>query len=458
MKTRREKDAIGYVNVPSEAYYGSETKRSLDNYRISGIATSQYLIYGYAIVKKCAAMANLKAGKLDKRRANAIVKAADEIMDGKFRDQFQIDVFQSGAGTSINMNVNEVIANRAIEILGGKKGNYKIVHPNDHVNMSQSTNDTYPTTVNLTLWWLTTTQLIPALKALETELNKKTKEFHTLVKVGRTHLQDAVPIRLGEEFEAYAGAVKSCIEDAKWSAQNLLNVPIGGTAVGTGINAGDAYTKQMISELSKELKVRITNRDIFTNMSFRTDQLHVAGVLEMCAICLTKICNDLRLMGSGPRAGLNELVLPAVQPGSSIMPGKINPSMAEMLGMVCMHVMGSNHAVRTSAAAAQLELNVFTPVTSFELISSIELLSKAVESFTKLCVKGIKANEKGIGRNLEMDMELATALNPYVGYAKAAEIANKARDESKSVMQVCLELGVLDRKTLEKILDPKKEV
>lgn len=457
MKTRKEKDALGYVNVPTDAYYGSETQRTLDIYKISGKQVSHTLIYAYAIVKKSAAKANLKAGKLDKKRSDAIVKAADEIMKGKLADQFKIDVFQAGAGTSVNMNVNEVIANRAIEILGGKKGDYKIVHPNDHVNMSQSTNDTYPTAVNIALRWLTMIKLIPSLRALERALSAKSREFHGIVKMGRTHLQDAVPMRLGAEFEAYAGAIKSSIHDAEWTSENLLTFPIGGTAIGTGLNAGKAYTDNMVKELSKELGATVKHADVFTNMSFRIDQLHVAGVLEICAISLTKICNDLRLLASGPGAGLNELVLPAVHPGSSIMPGKINPSIPEMMNMVCIHVLGANQAARIAVAGSQLELNVFTPIISFELITSLDIMSNAIDIFTKKCIHGIKANEEVMAHNLEMDIELATALNPYIGYAKAAEIANIARRQRKSVKQVCIERGILDKKKLDKILNPKNE-
>ncbi len=458
MKTRREKDALGYVNVPYDAYYGSETQRSLDNFQISDIPSSHVLIYFYALLKRSAATANLRAGKLDKKRAGAIVKAADEIMEGKIFDQFDIDVFQAGAGTCVNMNVNEVIANRAIELLGGKKGDYKIVHPNDHVNMSQSTNDTYPTAVDITLYWLVGKRLLPELAGLEKALLIKSKEFSRIVKIGRTHLQDAVPIKFGDEFAAYAEAVSKAIKEIQFAAYGLLEVPLGGTAIGTGINAGAKYTDYVRKELSKAIGVKLRRpKHLITDTQFRSEQLQLSDALDECAITLTKIANDFRLMGSGPVAGFNELIIPAAQPGSSIMPGKVNPSMAEMLNMVCIYVMGANHAVRTAVAGGQLELNVFMPVISYELISSIEFLSNAVETFSKKCVSGLKANEGKIRKNLEMNLELATALNQYIGYAKAAELANIARKENKSVKQVCIERKVLDRKTLDRILDPAAE-
>jgi len=303
-----------------------------------------------------------------------------------------------------------------------------------------------------------TKQLIPALRELERALSAKGREFSKIVKIGRTHLQDAVPIKLGDEFWAYSGAVAKCVESLEASTAGLLEVPIAGTAVGTGINAGRKYTEGVIKELSRELGADIRRpRIIFTNMSFRLEQLRLAGSLDECAVALTKIANDLRLLSSGPRAGLNEIVLPAVMPGSSIMPGKVNPSICEMLNMVCIQVMGNTEAVRIAVAGAQLELNVFTPLISFDLIFSIKTLSNAVLAFDRYCVKGIRANAKAIGRHLEMDLELATALNQYVGYAKAAEIANIALKENKSIKQVCIERRVLDKRTLDRVLDPRRD-
>ena len=458
MNSRKEKDALGYVEVNSDAYYGAETQRGVNLFDVSGIRVSTELIHSYAIVKKSAAIANMRIGKLDAKKANAIIKASKYVAGGSLDAQFPLDVFQSGAGTGTNMNVNEVIANKAIELLGGRKGDYKIVHPNDHVNMSQSTNDTYPTAVNITCRSIIIRELIPAMNALRTDLLKKSAEFSKITKIGRTHLQDAVPIRLGDEFSAYAGAVSKCIESLENSADNLLEVPIGGTAVGTGINAGEDYVRNVVKELSREIgaRVRVPKSD-FTDMSFRLDQLGLADSLNQCAVAFMKIANDLRLLASGPRAGLGEISLPAVMPGSSIMPGKVNPSVVEMMNMVCYSIMGSAHATRNAVAGAQLELNVFTPLISYELISSLKILSNAVKIFDRHCIRGINANVSRIHEHLDMDLEIVTALNQYIGYAKAAEIADIALREDKSVKQVCIEKKILDKKTLDRILDPERE-
>ncbi len=458
MKKRKEHDALGYVEVDNESYYGSETQRGLNMFNISGVKVSSELIHTYAVIKKSAAYANMHIGKLDKKRAAAIIKACDSVIKGELDKQFPLDVFQAGAGTSTNMNVNEVITNKAIEILGGRKGNYKIVHPNDHVNMSQSTNDTYPTAVNITCYLLAIKTLLPALKSLEKGLLKKQSEFSGVLKIGRTHLQDAVPIRLGDEFGAYAGAVDKCMGSVSRAAEALLEVPIGGTAVGTGLNAGSSYTQAVKKELARELGFSVkTPKADFTDMSFRLEQLGMANALDECAVALTKTANDLRILASGPRAGISEITLPAVMPGSSIMPGKVNPSMAEMLNMVCLQVMGNAHTIRNAVAGAQLELNVFTPVISYDLIYSIKILSNAVRAFNEHCIRGIKANTSVIKQHLEMDLELATALNQHIGYAKAAKIANIALKEGKSIKQVCIEREVLDRKTLDRLLDPENE-
>ncbi|MEM0201260.1 MAG: aspartate ammonia-lyase [Candidatus Micrarchaeaceae archaeon] len=459
MKYRLEKDALGSIEVPSDAYYGSETYRTIQHFKISGQKIDIDLVYSYAKVKKAAAITNMRAGKLDKEKGTAIIKACEKIINGKFNEQFIIDPFQAGAGTSLNMNVNEVISNIAIEELNGKKGNYKLIHPNDHVNMSQSTNDTYPTTVNITCYYLLQKLLIPAMEKLEYSFNKKAIEFSRIVKIGRTHLQDAVPMKLGEEFEAYSGAVKKSIDSIKKSSNFLLEVPIGGTAVGTGLNTGKEYQKYILEELKKVTGLNLRrNKSLFTDMSFRHDQLELSNSLLTTAVMLTKISNDLRLLSSGPRTGLAEITLPSILPGSSIMPGKINPSIVEMLNMVCYKIIGSSSTVATAVSGAQLELNVFTPVISYELIFSIKILSNAINTFNEQCVKGIKANTKNIDNYLKMDLEVVTALNQYIGYSKAAEIANIALKENKSIIQVCLEKKILDKQLLEKILNPKNEV
>ena len=458
MRTRKERDALGFVEVLGDAYYGSETQRTINCFKISGLKVDIELVYSYVKLKKAAAIANMKAQKLDKNTALAIQKACDDVLSGKFDKEFILDPFQSGAGTSLNMNVNEVLANIAIEILGGKKGEYKKVHPNDHVNMSQSTNDTYPTAVNMTCYKIVHKELLPSLKKLMDSLELKATEFSEIVKIGRTHLQDAVPMRLGEEFDAYAGAIENCIISLENAERFLLYVPLTGTAVGTGLNTGKLYKKYVLKELRTITGINFKYPEhIFTNMSFRQEQLELSNSLNECAVTLSKICNDMRLLTSGPRAGLNEIILPAVLPGSSIMPGKINPSVIEMLNMVCFRVMGSSASISNAVAGGQLELNVFTPLISYELIFSIKILSNAIKTFEKFTVKGIKANKEKISGYLEMDLELATALNQYIGYANAAEIAKIALKEGKSIKQVCIERKILDRKLLDRILDPKND-
>ena len=458
MRTRKEKDALGFIEVLGDAYYGSETQRTLNCFKISGLTVDMELVYSYVKLKKATAIANMKAQKLEKGIALAIQKACDEVLSGKFDKEFTLDPFQSGAGTSLNMNVNEVLANIAIESLGGKKGDYKKVHPNDHVNMSQSTNDTYPTAVNMTCYKMIHEELLPSLKKLMDSLKLKSTEFSKIVKIGRTHLQDAVPMKLGEEFDAYFGSIKNCIISLENAERFLLYVPLTGTAVGTGLNTGVLYKKYVLQELRTITGINFKYAEhIFTNMSFRQEQLELSNSLNECAVTLSKICNDMRLLTSGPRAGLSEITLPAVLPGSSIMPGKINPSILEMLNMVCFRIMGSSTSISNAVAGGQLELNVFTPLISYELIFSIKILSNAIKAFEKFAVKGIKANKEKISGYLEMDLELATALNQYIGYAKAAEIAKIALKEGKSIKQVCMEHNILDKKLLDKVLDPKND-
>ena len=458
MGYRTEKDVLGSVRIDSKAYYGSETERARMNFQISGIRVQDEFIRSYATLKRAAAYANMKAGKLDRKRADAIMKAAELVASGNLSDQFVLDVFQAGAGTSTNMNVNEVIANKAIEILGGKKGDYKIVHPNDHVNMSQSTNDTYHCVIRISAYDYICKWLIPALGNIEKSLSAKAKEFSHIYKIGRTHLQDAVPMTLGQEFYGWAGSVKHVREELSRALVSMLELPLGGTAVGTGLNTPKSYSEYAIAELNRLTGHRFRkSANTFAAMQSEHAELEVANALDDVAIALNRIANDVRLLGSGPRAGLNELVLPAVQPGSSIMPGKINPSMAEMLNMVCFNVMGSMHTVREAANSGQLELNVFMPVIAYNLLFSVKILSNGVNAFDSRCIIGIRPNKREIAKNLEMDTSLVTALSPYIGYAKAAEIAVKAYDEGKSVKQVCIEMEIMEKGKLEKILDPKNQ-
>lgn len=455
---RTEKDVLGKVKVPSGAYYGSETARAVDNFRVSGMHLQEEFIMAYVMLKRCAAIANFNAMKLDKKRKDAIVKACDFILKGNMMDQFVVDVFQAGGGTSTNMNVNEVIANKAIEILGGRKGEYAIVHPNDHVNMSQSSNDTFPTAMNISAY-IAMDSLIRSMKELEKALDSKRLEFMKVIKPGRTHLQDAVPIRMGEEFKGYLGEVSNAIKVLEFSRMLLLGLPIGGTAVGTGLNAGKKYKENMIAEIRKAFKADFKlSSNIFTGMQSRMDELSLSDSLVEAAVALGKISNDIRLLSSGPNSGIAEILLPAVQPGSSIMPGKINPSIPEMMNMVCFQVIGNGTAVREAVSAGQLEINVFEPVIIFNILFSIKILANGTEIFARKAIAGIKADKAKTSKYLEMDPSIATALSPYIGYNKAAMIARKAFKEKRRVIDVCLDLGVLDRKTLEKILDPSRQV
>ena len=456
---RLEKDVLGKVMVPAGAYYGAETQRTVKNFGVSGIKVPLELIYAYAMLKKAAAIANMKDGKLDRKRGNAIARACDDILLHRLDDQFPIDVFQSGAGTSLNMNVNEVLANRAIEILHGKLGDYSIVHPNDHVNMSQSTNDTMPSVLHMAVYIDIRDVLLPSLAALHKALAKKAAEFRGIVKIGRTHLQDAVPITLGQEFSGYGSALSNSIDILRDAQKRLLFIPLGGTAVGTMINADDKYAKFAIKELRTitGANFRITNNR-FAMMQQRLEALAVSDALKEISIVINKVANDLRLLASGPVGGINEITLPAVMPGSSIMPGKINPSIAEMMNMVCITVMGKCTSVAEAANGGQLEINVFTPVISYELITSIKILSNGSRIFADGCISGIKVNKDRIEMNIEMDTSLATALSPYIGYRKASEIAREAYRTKRSVKQVALSMGILNRKELDRVLDPKKQV
>lgn len=457
MRYRIEKDALGNVKVPGNAYYGSDTARTLENFRISGIRVPAELIDAYLMLKEAAVLANMKAGKLDRRRGTAIARACKSLLKRRGDDQFPIDIFQAGAGTSTNMNVNEVIANMAIGILGGKKGDYSIVHPNDHVNMSQSTNDTYPSALNIAARLSVEKRLMPQLRHLQILMYAKSREFADIVKIGRTHLQDAVPMTLGEEFSGYAGEIERVTKMLERAADELLELPLGGTAVGTGLNAGREYSKYAIIELNRitgERFIASTNR--FATTQNRVEILALNDAIKEVAVVLMKISSDFRLLASGPRAGMHELILPSIMPGSSIMPGKVNPSIPEMLGMVCLQIMGIDRTVTNAAEDAQLELNVFTPIIAYNIIFGISILSNAVNAFSERCVRGVVASRKEMSRQVNEDLSIATALNPYIGYSKAAEIAKKAYKENKTVMQVCLEMKVLGKEQLRKILDPRR--
>lgn len=456
---RIERDSLGEVKVPSEAYYGAQTQRALENFPISGRRLQPGFVKAQGIIKKAAAVANTKLGLLDKKEGDAIARAAQEVIEGRLKDFFVIDVYQMGAGTSQNMNANEVIANRANEFLGGKKGDYSIVHPNDHVNMAQSTNDTIHIALNISALLGVEEQLIPSLERLHIALEKKAREFEDVVKVGRTHLQDAVPITLGQEFGGYAAALGKAIGKITTAEEALKELNVGGTAVGSGLNAHPRFAELALKEINLLTKRGFRLAENKYEMGQNTlAALEMSSALRYLAVVLGKIASDLRLLSSGPRSGFREITLPAVQPGSSIMPGKVNPSMAEMLNMVCHQAIGNDAAVASACQGAQLELNVNMPVIAYNLLDSIEILANATKAFTEKCVTGIKANEERCRELAELSTALITALNPRIGYMKAAELAKEAYLTGKKVKDLVVEKGLLSEKEAEELLDPGKLV
>jgi len=455
LKTRKEKDSLGIMNLPENVYYGAQTRRAVENFPISGLNLHSVFVDSYVFIKKAAALTNMQLGLLDKKKGNAIIRAADELLKGKLRENFVVDVYQAGAGTSYNMNTNEVIANRAIEILGGKKGNYKIVNPNDHVNMAQSTNDTFPTAMRVASL-LMMKQLLPVIKKFEIALRRKSKEFEKVIKSGRTHLQDASPIMLGQEFSGYGEIVNKhygLISNAKIG---LLEIGLGGTAVGTGLNTHIKYRKLVTLELSSLTGLKLgTAKNYFSAMQSMMPFTGLSSALKNFAVDLAKISDDIRLMSSGPTTGFGEIILPAVQPGSSIMPGKVNPSMAEMMNMVCCQVIGNDLTVTTASQAGQLELNVMMPVIIYNILWSMEILKNGLNEFTNRCVKGIKADVNKCREYAERSISIVTALNPVIGYMKAAEIAKEAVRTGRSIIEVIKEKNILSDKEIRKVLNLK---
>lgn len=451
-----EHDSIGALNVPAEAYYGVQSMRAATNFQITHRPLHPVLIDGIVMVKKAAAITNEKSGKLDQRIAQAIIKACDEILDGKLRDQFIVDAIQGGAGTSANMNANEVIANRAIEILGGTKGNYSIVHPNDHVNMSQSTNDVIPTAGKLTVLKLLP-QTINELEKLEKAMETKEAEFDDILKMGRTQLQDAVPMRLGQSFGAFAHVLKRDIKRLKNVMDEMKVLNIGATAIGTAINVDPYYLANISYELSKVAGISLKQAADLIDATQNLDGfVSVSGVLKTCAVDISKISNDLRLMSSGPRTGLSEINLPARQNGSSIMPGKINPVIPEVVSQVAYLIIGHDYTITMAAEAGQLELNAFEPVLFHHLFESIDTLKEAAATLTKHCITGITANKEQCEEYIEKSVGISTALCPYIGYAKSAEIAKKSLKTGISVKELVLEEGLLKEEDLKEILKPEK--
>ena len=453
MAARIEKDSLGQKEVPADAYYGLQSVRAMENFPISGLRKHARMVDAMVMVKKAAAFANAELGLLKPEVSKAIGAAADEVLAGKLRDHFVVDVYQMGAGTSFHMNVNEVLANRAIELLGGKKGDHSIVHPNDHVNMAQSTNDVIPTAIRIA-GRLLLGELLPVLQDLQTALAGKAKEFDGILKSARTHLQDAVPIRLGQEFAAYAVTVGKCRGLIAAAARSLEELGIGGSAAGTGLNTHPQYRFKLVEHLRAWTNINWRNApDMREAMQSNLPIAEASSALRLLAIELIRICNDLRLLTSGPTTGFAEIVLPAVQPGSSIMPGKVNPSMAEMLNMVCFQVIGNDLTVAMAVQAGQLELNVMMPVMAYNLHHSIEILKNALRAFIDRCVVGIVADAE---RYAESSMALATALNTYVGYARAAEVVKRALREQKTIIDVVREEKLLTEDQIAQILDPIK--
>lgn len=451
---RVEKDSIGTKDVPEDVYYGVQSLRAAENFHITGLNMHPEIINSLAYIKKAAAITNCEIGILDKRRATAIVKACDEILAGKFHDDFIVDPIQGGAGTSLNMNANEVIANRAIEILGGQKGDYSIVNPNDHVNCGQSTNDVIPTAGKMTSLRLLK-NLKKELLRLHKALCAKANEFDHVIKMGRTQMQDAVPIRLGQEFHAYSVAIMRDIKRMDKAIDEMRSLNMGGTAVGTGINADEAYLNRIVPNLVEVSDMEFVQAFDLIDATQNLDPfVSVSGSIKACAVTLSKIANDLRLMSSGPRAGFAEINLPAKQNGSSIMPGKVNPVIPEVVNQVAFNIIGNDVTITMAAEAGQLELNAFEPIVFYCLFQSIDTLAYAVRTFVDNCVSGITANETRCRYLVENSVGIITAICPHVGYQKAADIAKKALQAGESVRSLILQEKLLGAEELDHILDP----
>jgi aspartate ammonia-lyase len=455
MDTRLERDPLGEFPVRADAYYGIQTARALENFPISGLRAPADLITATVLIKKAAATANVALERLDKRIGDAILRAADEVLGGALRDQFVIDVYQAGAGTSHNMNTNEVLANRAAELLGGKRGEYKLVHPNDHVNMGQSTNDVYPTATRVALL-LAHRGLVDAAGGLATSLAGRARGFEGILKVGRTHLQDAVPITLGQEFGGYAACIARGADDVEQASEQLKELNLGATAVGTGLNAGDDYTKLAVENLARCTGIALRPADnLFRVTQSMGDVVAYSGAMRRLAVELAKVASDLRLLSSGPRAGIAEIALPAVQPGSSIMPGKVNPSIPEMVNQVCFQVFGCDVTICTAAEAGQLELNVMMPVMAWNAIHSSTILRQSMVSLRTRCVDGIEADAARARELLDRSTAVATALSPYLGYAVTADIAKESVRTGKPIREIVQERGLMDAAQLDRVLSPE---
>jgi fumarate hydratase class II len=447
---------MGSVKVPANAYYGAQTQRARENFQISGIVFPRRFIRALGIVKKSSAEVNMRLGLLDEKRGKAIAQAAQEITDGKLDQEFVVDVFQTGSGTSTNMNANEVIANRAAELLGGAKGDKALVHPNDHVNMSQSSNDVFPTAIHVAATEALVERLLPALKKLLMALERKAREFADVIKPGRTHLQDAVPITLGQEFSGYASMISHGIERVEKAKASLLELAIGGTAVGTGLNAHPDFGNLVVERINEITGLEFSpSKNRFESLQSKDAAVEASGATRSVAVSLMKIANDLRLLSSGPLTGLGEIELPAVQPGSSIMPGKVNPVIPESVNMVCAQVIGNDLTITIAGQSGTLELNTMMPLIAFNLLQLIEIEANAAEIFAEKCVAGIVANRKRCMELAERSYALATAIAPSLGYDRAAEMVKRARAQNKTIREVMIEEGI-PKEEVDRILDLEK--
>ncbi len=452
---RIETDAMGEMEVPQSAYYGAQTARAISNFPVSGITLPPDFISAMGMIKLAAAETNMELGLLKKRTGNAIVKAAKEVIDRKLDEHFVLDIFQTGSGTSTNMNVNEVIANRANEILGGKTGDKVNVHPNDHVNMGQSSNDTFPTAMHVSTLVSVKKDLIPALKYLERALLKKSRQFDKVLKIGRTHLMDATPIRLGQEFGGYASMISHGVRRLDNVAASLSELAIGGTAVGTGINTNKKFGSKVAGKISKMTRVRFKEAENhFEAQAAKDAVVETSGALKTIAVSLMKIANDIRLLGSGPRCGVGEIILPAIQPGSSIMPGKVNPVIGESVAQVSAHVIGNDAAITIGGQSGSFELNVMMPMMVYNILQSIRLLSNVSRVFVDKCIDGIKADKDRCENMIEKSLAMCTSLAPIIGYDKASAIAKEAYATGKTVREITMEKGLLSEQQLNGVLDP----
>ena len=459
MKLRKEFDSIGSINVPDNKYWGASTQRSKKYFDIGEFFVRPILIKSIAIIKKAAAKVHLKEKQISSNLSRAITKAADEVISGKLDEHFPLKVWQTGSGTQTNMNVNEVIANRAIEILGGKKGTKKPVHPNDHVNKSQSTNDVFPTAMHIAIALETKNKLIPSLESLNKDLKKKVSQFKNIIKIGRTHLQDATPLSLGQEFSGYQSQLQDCINRIKNALNEIYFLAQGGTAVGTGINSKKGFDKKIIKEIRKITKIPFKpTKNKFAALAAHDQIVNFSGTLNTTAVCLMKIANDIRFLGSGPRAGYGELILPANEPGSSIMPGKVNPTQSEAVTMVCVKVIGNHNGITMAGSHGHFELNVFKPLIAHNILQSIDLLADSSKNFSQYCVKGLKANKEKIKNYLDDSLMLVTALTPIIGYDNAAKIAKRAIKNKTTLKHEALKSKLIDEKDYDKIVDPKKMI